>query len=210
MNMFISYLFLCMFGAYIWVLITLCPLLVFGSEKRSNRMPVFVSSMIAAHSSLWVGTENGVIVSFPFNRPALVGEETGWEVIKVKCFIENHVSPSICPSTQDAEVEGKGVPEPFDVRTEEALDASMSVETTGAPKLLSPSKSRSDEALPDDSDFLTERRGDFLKKMNQPFNPFCNVDQVQVSIHCHVNGVNCLVCAPGLVTSDISTCTCTL
>ena len=46
-------------------------------------MPVFISTLAAAHTSLWVGTENGVIICFPFNKPSVVGEETGWEVIKV-------------------------------------------------------------------------------------------------------------------------------
>ena len=56
---------------------------MFGSEKRSNQMPVPVSCIVAAHSSLWVGTENGVILSYPFSLPSMVSEETGWEVIKV-------------------------------------------------------------------------------------------------------------------------------
>lgn len=108
-------------------------------------------------------------------------------------------------------MEGKGVPEPFDVRTEEALDASMSIETTGHPKLALPRRSIS----PDRNNIEEDAEEDLIsshrmegsmrkKKLQQPFNPFCNVDQVQLSIHCHVNGVNTLVCAPGFVTSDIS------
>ena len=70
----------------------LLSFLVFGSEKRSSRMPVMVSCLTAAHNSLWVGTENGVILTFPFNRPTIVAEETGWEVIKVCiCTCEEYV-----------------------------------------------------------------------------------------------------------------------
>ncbi len=57
---------------------------VFGSEKRSPQMPIQISTLIAAHSSLWVGTENGVLVSCPFTAPAVVAEESGWELIKVR------------------------------------------------------------------------------------------------------------------------------
>ena len=56
---------------------------VFGGEKRSHMMPIQVSSVTAAHNSLWVGTENGILITFPFNAPSIVAEETGWEVIKV-------------------------------------------------------------------------------------------------------------------------------
>ena len=37
------------------------------------------------------------------------------------------------------------------------------------------------------------------KKM---FNPFCSVDGMQLSIHCHINSVKTLVCAPGQVAKD--------
>ena len=47
-------------------------------------MPIQVSTLVAAHSSLWVGTENGILVSYPFTAPATVAEESGWEVIKVR------------------------------------------------------------------------------------------------------------------------------
>jgi hypothetical protein len=30
-----------------------------------------------------VGTENGVLLSFPFTVPTMVAEEAGWEFIKV-------------------------------------------------------------------------------------------------------------------------------
>lgn len=56
----------------------------FGSEKRSNQMPVPVTCVVAAQNSLWIGTENGIIINFPFSHPAIVAEETGWEVIKVR------------------------------------------------------------------------------------------------------------------------------
>ena len=29
------------------------------------------------------------------------------------------------------------------------------------------------------------------------FSPFCSVDQIRISIHCHVSGINALVCVPG-------------
>ncbi|XP_019850321.1 PREDICTED: C-Jun-amino-terminal kinase-interacting protein 3-like isoform X2 [Amphimedon queenslandica] len=58
-------------------------IIVFGSEKMSNVMPVPVSCVVAAQNSLWIGTENGIILNFPFSRPTIVAEESGWEVIKV-------------------------------------------------------------------------------------------------------------------------------
>ena len=69
---------------------------VFGSEKRSSRMPVMVSCLTAAHNSLWVGTENGVLLTFPFNRPTIVAEETGWEVIKVCVCVRVCVCVYVC------------------------------------------------------------------------------------------------------------------
>ena len=38
---------------------------------------------------------------------------------------------------------------------------------------------------------------------SKPFTPFCNVDQVQISIHCHINAVKSLLCVPGLVPKDL-------
>ena len=90
----------------------------------------------------------------------------------------------ICP-VQNAEVAGELVPEPFDVRTEEALDASMSV----------------DEKSNVDRTPLTS--SPIRQKSSQPFNPFCNIDQVQLSIHCHVNSVQGLVCVPGMSSNDL-------
>ena len=40
---------------------------------------------------------------------------------------------------------------------------------------------------------------DVPKKM---FNPFCSVDGMQLSIHCHINAVKTLVCVPGQVAKD--------
>lgn len=34
------------------------------------------------------------------------------------------------------------------------------------------------------------------------FNPFCSVDGMQLSIHCHINAVRTLVCVPGQVPKD--------
>ena len=56
---------------------------VFGNEKRSSHMPIQISTVAVAHNALWIGTENGVLLTFPFNAPTLVAEESGWEVIKV-------------------------------------------------------------------------------------------------------------------------------
>ena len=64
---------------------------VFGGEKRSHAMAIQISSLAAAHNSLWVGTENGILLTFPFNAPSIVAEETGWEVIKVACTVHVHV-----------------------------------------------------------------------------------------------------------------------
>ena len=59
------------------------PHAVFGGEKRSHHMPIQISTLVAAHNCLWLGTENGIILTFPFTAPTMVAEETGWEVIKV-------------------------------------------------------------------------------------------------------------------------------
>ena len=40
---------------------------------------------------------------------------------------------------------------------------------------------------------------DVTKKI---FNPFCSVDGMQLSIHCHINAVKTLVCVPGQVPKD--------
>ena len=50
-------------------------------------MPIQISTIIAAHSSLWVGTENGVLLAFPFTTPSMVAEESGWELIKVATLL---------------------------------------------------------------------------------------------------------------------------
>ena len=57
---------------------------VFGNEKKSLQMPVQISTLAAAHNSLWVGTENGVLLTYPFTTPSMVAEESGWELIKVR------------------------------------------------------------------------------------------------------------------------------
>ena len=57
---------------------------VFGNEKRSSHMPIQISTVAVAHNALWIGTENGVLLTFPFNAPTLVAKESGWEVIKVR------------------------------------------------------------------------------------------------------------------------------
>ena len=46
-------------------------------------MPIQISTIVPAHNSLWIGTENGVLLTYPFTAPTLVAEETGWELIKV-------------------------------------------------------------------------------------------------------------------------------
>lgn len=38
---------------------------------------------------------------------------------------------------------------------------------------------------------------------SKPFNPFCEVDQSQISIHCHINAISALLCIPGLVPQNI-------
>ena len=50
-------------------------------------MPIQISTIVPAHNALWVGTENGVLLAFPFTAPAIVAEETGWELIKVHVLI---------------------------------------------------------------------------------------------------------------------------
>ena len=50
-------------------------------------MAIQISCLVAAHDCLWVGTENGILLTFPFNAPSVVAEETGWEVIKVRISV---------------------------------------------------------------------------------------------------------------------------
>ena len=71
-------------------MISCAPGPVFGGEKRSHVMAIQISSLVAAHNSLWVGTENGILLTFPFNTPSVVAEETGWEVIKVRLNLQNY------------------------------------------------------------------------------------------------------------------------
>ena len=104
---------------------------------------------------------------------------------------------SVC-DLQEAEVSGKKVPEPFDVHTEKALDASIGVDSSFA-KASSPK--------PAEEDVLSKKaEAAFIRNKQssqQPFNPFCNVDQVQLSIHCHANAVNCLITIPGMILSNV-------
>lgn len=53
------------------------PAIVFHSERRYTRLNVKISSMAAAHNALWIATDTGVIVQFPFSTPAVVAEEQG-------------------------------------------------------------------------------------------------------------------------------------
>lgn len=46
-------------------------------------MPIYVSTLLATYNALWVGTENGIVVTFSFGSPVVVSEESGWEVLKV-------------------------------------------------------------------------------------------------------------------------------
>ena len=38
---------------------------------------------------------------------------------------------------------------------------------------------------------------------SKPFHPFCEVDQSQISIHCHINAVRSLICVPGMVPQSV-------
>ena len=73
----------------------------FGGEKRSHAMAIQISSLVAAHNCLWVGTENGILLTFPFNAPSVVAEETGWEVIKVRIsvFVLSCLILNLCVTT---------------------------------------------------------------------------------------------------------------
>ena len=53
------------------------PHAVFHSDRRYTRLNVKISSMVAAHNALWIATDTGVIVQFPFSTPAVVAEEQG-------------------------------------------------------------------------------------------------------------------------------------
>jgi len=50
---------------------------VFHSDRRYARLNVKISSMVAAHNALWIATDTGVIVQFPFSTPTMVAEEQG-------------------------------------------------------------------------------------------------------------------------------------
>ncbi len=85
-----------MYSAFYWLYIYLdhiFVLTVFGSEKRSTQMPIQISTIVPAHNSLWVGTENGVLLTYPFTAPTLVAEETGWEFIKVLMHVQGLFQP---------------------------------------------------------------------------------------------------------------------
>ena len=53
------------------------PRVVFHSDRKYTRLNVKISSMVAAHNALWIATDTGVIVQFPFSTPAVVAEEQG-------------------------------------------------------------------------------------------------------------------------------------
>lgn len=181
--------------------------IVFGGEKRSHMMPIQISCLVAAHNSLWVGTENGILLTFPFNAPAVVAEETGWEVIK------------------EAEVGGSKVPEPFDVRMEQAEEAGSLAAgaaqkkskqdrspahslraglncalIAAAPLVTTESSVQSSEEAP----LPPQQINMSAPPRAKPFTPFCNVDQSQISIHCHINAAKTLLCVPGMVPQDIA------
>ena len=46
-------------------------------------MPIYVSTLLATYNSLWVGTENGVIMTLSFGKSVVVADDSGWEVLKV-------------------------------------------------------------------------------------------------------------------------------
>lgn len=162
-------------------------ILVFGSDRHSSYMYIQVSTIVAAHNSLWVGTENGVLLVFPFNTPTSVAEETGWEVAK------------------EAVVRGQTIPEPFDVRTEHAVEAGPLIsENTEIYSPKCSTSSRSSEGYTHSESPLPPREKLHMQPpISKPFHPFCTVDQVQLSIHCHINAVRGLVCVPGLVPKDL-------
>ncbi|XP_064389580.1 C-Jun-amino-terminal kinase-interacting protein 4-like isoform X2 [Halichondria panicea] len=163
--------------------------LVFGSEKRSSQMPIQISTIVPAHNSLWVGTENGVLLTYPFTAPTLVAEETGWELIK------------------EAEVKGRVVPEPFDLKMEHAVEAGEVGEVAGPLEESTDSSKLStagSQSTRSSESPLPPSKLKHTTQTRKPFNPFCNVDQVQISIHCHINAVRSMVCVPGIVPKDVA------
>lgn len=154
-------------------------LLSFGSEKRSAQMSIQVSTLLATYSCLWVGTENGIIVTFPFTAPIVIAEESGWEVLKT------------------AEVPGRSIMEPFDIHTEHATEASPEIEEAKPlpPKhVTKPSPNHRPGAV--DTGLFAHR--------GKIFSPFCNVDHMQISIHNHINSVKSLLCVPSMMQMDLS------
>ena len=55
-------------------------LVVFHSDRRYTRLNVKIASMVAAHNALWIATDTGVIIQFPFSTPAVVAEEQGMAI----------------------------------------------------------------------------------------------------------------------------------
>ncbi|XP_065910931.1 C-Jun-amino-terminal kinase-interacting protein 3-like [Dysidea avara] len=148
-------------------------LLLFHSDRRYTKLNVKISSMVAAHNALWIATDTGVIVQFPFSTPTMVAEEQGWEVMK-SAFTRDQI------------------PEPLDVKTEEAVDVAA-VDHHGHVGGRPPSG-----AGHSSPDSLRTVSPSLLPVKKPSFSPFCSVDQIRISIHCHVSGVKGLVCVPGV------------
>ena len=70
-----------------------CHFVAFHSERRLSRVSIRITTLIAVHNALWIGTENGIIVSFPFSSPTIVAEEAGWEVsilFLILCIVDTY------------------------------------------------------------------------------------------------------------------------
>ena len=151
-------------------------MLSFHSERRLSRVSIRITTLIAVHNALWIGTENGIIVSFPFSSPTIVAEEAGWEVMK------------------EAEVKNFKKPEPLDVRIDKASDTVNDeqgeqvdgnvVSCVKGERSASPSYSPTPAPLSN-------------------FSPFCAADQMRCSVHCHVRAVKQLLCVPGLLAPEV-------
>ncbi|KAL5457754.1 hypothetical protein EMCRGX_G035046 [Ephydatia muelleri] len=164
--------------------------LSFGSEKRSSQMPIYVSTLLATYNSLWVGTENGVVVTFSFGSPVVVSEESDWEVLKA------------------ANEPGECVVEPFDIRNEHGSDTSMEIEECKTLPSLTGSHHSSQhlsaQAAHLHGSFRSDSSLENSLQKDKVLSPFCSVDQMQLSIHCHINAVKCLVCVPAQLQADIA------
>ena len=70
-----------------------------------------------------------------------------------------------------------------------------------------PAAAAEESPLPPLLEFQSEQQQMSLSSPphSKPFHPFCEVDQSQISIHCHINAISALICVPGMVPQSVGT-----